>query len=138
MSTAAKEACAELVTDQASVSIIAKGTFASIAAEQASASIVPIAAGARSVLLRPMPHHNVKVGCKGHRMHAQCNGQAWSKWWTSSGARSALASGVRDQDEERHDGAGGCGEACVEAGMQEAGGKERGREGSTRQASKGG
>jgi hypothetical protein len=87
VSTAAKEAnataagalpsvsTAALAGDQASVKIIARGTIASIAAEQASASIVDDAAGARTVLLRPTPHHDVKSRCKGRGMQAV--------WWAS-------------------------------------------------------
>jgi hypothetical protein len=75
VSTAAKPALASamLVRNQASVSIIARGTIALIAAElrlcrhlrpSASASIVAEVEGARTVLLRPTPHHDVKSRCK--------------------------------------------------------------------------
>ena len=74
VSTAAKPALASamLVRNQASVSIIARGTIALIAAElrlcrhlrpSASASIVAEVEGARTVLLRPTPHHDVKSRC---------------------------------------------------------------------------
>ena len=101
VSTAAKGASATLVRDQASVSIIARGNIVSIAAEQASSSFVAHAAGAKTVLMGPTRHHDVKSGCKRCGMHAGCSGQAWSKWWTSSWAGSVWAC-VGDRDIRGH------------------------------------
>ena len=100
MSTAAYGTSATLVRDQASVSIIARVTTASITAEQASTSIVADAAGARTVLLRPTPHHDVmheqmQMAWYEGKVEARCRGSmeqvvdklgCWiglGMWWRS-------------------------------------------------------
>jgi len=61
--TAAEEAFARAAAADPSVRI-ARGTIALIAGEQACAFIVADQAGAKTVLLRPTPHHHVKSRCK--------------------------------------------------------------------------
>jgi hypothetical protein len=114
VSTVAKEASAALVMDRASVSIITRGTIASVAAEQASASIVADATGARTVLLRPIPHHDVTGGCKARRM------QVVDKHGSSGAEARGLDRGwhlvVEIKMRGRYDGSEGCAEARMRQG----------------------